>query len=175
MFRYWMVSSRPLTASADFWAISEDAGWAWVAVAWETGDWPGAGLLGEGWTAACWAWLGCLRRAGLWGGAGLEGVCAPCWEVELTTGGGVVCCWTVGCTCGWMSALFTGDTIAAAAAVVSAPVAAAGCTACHTETDYTSWYNLGYISKQVASQKTRIALSTVSIPDPKSNCEYDIL
>lgn len=147
----------PLTVSADFWLISVEAGWAaagWVicCCCWDTGGWPGTGLLGEGWAAGCWAWLACLRRAGRWGGAGLDGVGAACWEVELTTEGGVVCCWTVGCACGWMSALVTGDT--AAAAVVSAPVAVTCCTTCHTDTDYFICCHLYWFTiKSIISEK----------------------
>lgn len=123
---------KKLTVSAAFWLISVEAAWAWAADGWVTccwtgtSGWPGAGLLGEGWAAGCWAWPACLRRDGRWGGAGLDGVLAVCWEVVLTTEGDVVCCWTIGCACGWMSALVTGDT-AVAADIVSAPEAAAGC------------------------------------------------
>ncbi len=160
-----MLSRRPLTVSAAFWLISAEAGWAWAADGWvicccwrDTDGWPEAGLLGEGWAAGCGAWPACLRRAGRWGGAGLDGVWAACWEVALTTEGGVVCCWTIGCACGWTSALVTGDTTAAAA--VSAPAAAAGYRTkiydrlcCHSK---------GYICKN---------LKQLSAPGPKSNCE----
>lgn len=153
-----MVSSRPLTVSAAFWLISVEPGWAWAADGWvicccsDTGSWPEAGLLGEGWAVGCGAWPACLRRAGRWGGAGLDGVCAACWEVALTTEGGVVCCWTVGCACGWTSALVTGDT--AVAAVVSAPVAAAGCTVDHTKTDESTTVSKGQMCKSCSNDKT---------------------